>query len=297
MSDLPAGTEQRQSVSTSAARNLATTTKTRAQWAALTPRWVLHLLPGFASTAARTASTGCACSTPRSGRSASRRWRGSRSCRWPSCRRSPLPGRATPALQAITDALEVERHDAGTVLIAEGQPGRQVLPARRGHGRGVDHRLAGPAAPAARSGRRRGIRRGGPAVRRPAQRHGHRARGPAPSSRSRGRSSTTLMAARSRPAGGDAGTWPSGASASAPRWTSTASTRSRSEAGHHGEPVLPETFVDYDEEPREYPLSVVQTIVRVHTRVERPLQQPDRPARGAAPPERSRASGSARSTS
>ena len=37
--------------------------------------------------------------------------------------------------------------------------------------------------------------------------------------------------------------------------------------GHHGEPVLPETFVDYDDEPREYPLSVVQTIVRVHTRV------------------------------
>jgi hypothetical protein len=31
--------------------------------------------------------------------------------------------------------------------------------------------------------------------------------------------------------------------------------------------VLPETFVDYDETPREYPLSIVQTIVRVHTRV------------------------------
>ena len=39
------------------------------------------------------------------------------------------------------------------------------------------------------------------------------------------------------------------------------------EAGHHGEQVLPETFVDYEEAPREYPLSVVQTIVRVHTRV------------------------------
>jgi hypothetical protein len=39
------------------------------------------------------------------------------------------------------------------------------------------------------------------------------------------------------------------------------------EAGHHGEQVLPETFVDYEETPREYPLSVVQTVVRVHTRV------------------------------
>ncbi len=31
--------------------------------------------------------------------------------------------------------------------------------------------------------------------------------------------------------------------------------------------MLPETFVDYEETPPEYPLSVVQTIVRVHTRV------------------------------
>ena len=39
------------------------------------------------------------------------------------------------------------------------------------------------------------------------------------------------------------------------------------QAGHEGEPTLPETFVDYIEEPREYPLSLVQTIVKVHTRV------------------------------
>lgn len=38
-------------------------------------------------------------------------------------------------------------------------------------------------------------------------------------------------------------------------------------AGHKGEPDLPEIFVDYEEEPREYPLSVVQTTLCVHTRV------------------------------
>ncbi|NBD10113.1 MULTISPECIES: family 2B encapsulin nanocompartment shell protein [Corallococcus] len=38
-------------------------------------------------------------------------------------------------------------------------------------------------------------------------------------------------------------------------------------AGHHGEPVLPGTFVDYELKPREYELSVAQTILRVHTRV------------------------------
>ena len=38
-------------------------------------------------------------------------------------------------------------------------------------------------------------------------------------------------------------------------------------AGHAGEIDLPHTFVDYEEHPREYPLEVVQTILRMHTRV------------------------------
>ncbi|MFC5724090.1 family 2B encapsulin nanocompartment shell protein [Streptomyces gamaensis] len=38
-------------------------------------------------------------------------------------------------------------------------------------------------------------------------------------------------------------------------------------AGHTGEPVLPGTFVDYELAPREYELSVAQTILRVHSRV------------------------------
>ncbi|WP_285731946.1 family 2B encapsulin nanocompartment shell protein [Nocardiopsis sp. ATB16-24] len=38
-------------------------------------------------------------------------------------------------------------------------------------------------------------------------------------------------------------------------------------AGHVGEPMIPGTFVDYEREPREYELSVAQTVLRVHTRV------------------------------
>ncbi|WP_308165993.1 MULTISPECIES: family 2B encapsulin nanocompartment shell protein [Actinomadura] len=38
-------------------------------------------------------------------------------------------------------------------------------------------------------------------------------------------------------------------------------------SGHDGEPVLPGTFVDYEGSPREYELSVAQTVLRVHTRV------------------------------
>ncbi len=38
-------------------------------------------------------------------------------------------------------------------------------------------------------------------------------------------------------------------------------------AGHHGEPELPGTFVDYELSPREYELSVAQTVLRIHSRV------------------------------
>ncbi|HWC78453.1 MAG TPA: family 2B encapsulin nanocompartment shell protein [Pseudonocardiaceae bacterium] len=38
-------------------------------------------------------------------------------------------------------------------------------------------------------------------------------------------------------------------------------------AGHDGEPDLPGTYADYELAPREYPLSVAQTVLRVHTRV------------------------------
>jgi CRP-like cAMP-binding protein len=38
-------------------------------------------------------------------------------------------------------------------------------------------------------------------------------------------------------------------------------------SGHTGEPDLPATFVDYELAPREYELSVAQTVLRVHSRV------------------------------
>ncbi|HWG00344.1 MAG TPA: family 2B encapsulin nanocompartment shell protein [Trebonia sp.] len=38
-------------------------------------------------------------------------------------------------------------------------------------------------------------------------------------------------------------------------------------AGHDGEPELPGTFADYEGSPREYELSVAQTVLRVHSRV------------------------------
>ncbi|MFD8982615.1 family 2B encapsulin nanocompartment shell protein [Streptomyces sp. NPDC059564] len=45
-------------------------------------------------------------------------------------------------------------------------------------------------------------------------------------------------------------------------------------AGHTGEVLLPGTYVDYDLSPREYELSVAQTVLRVHTRVADLYNQP-----------------------
>ncbi|MGI5445446.1 family 2B encapsulin nanocompartment shell protein [Streptomyces sp. CA-243310] len=45
-------------------------------------------------------------------------------------------------------------------------------------------------------------------------------------------------------------------------------------AGHEGEAVLPGTFVDYEARPREYELSIAQTVLRVHTRVADLYNQP-----------------------
>jgi hypothetical protein len=44
--------------------------------------------------------------------------------------------------------------------------------------------------------------------------------------------------------------------------------------GHTGEPELAGTFVDYETNPREYELSVAQTVLRVHTRVADLYSQP-----------------------
>jgi hypothetical protein len=45
-------------------------------------------------------------------------------------------------------------------------------------------------------------------------------------------------------------------------------------AGHQGEAVVPGTFVDYELAPREYELSVAQTVLRVHSRVADLYNQP-----------------------
>ncbi|MGV9450462.1 family 2B encapsulin nanocompartment shell protein [Streptomyces sp. NPDC003635] len=45
-------------------------------------------------------------------------------------------------------------------------------------------------------------------------------------------------------------------------------------AGHSGEADIPHTFVDYEARPREYELSIAQTVLRIHSRVADLYNQP-----------------------
>ncbi|MEU1040050.1 family 2B encapsulin nanocompartment shell protein [Streptomyces sp. NPDC005907] len=45
-------------------------------------------------------------------------------------------------------------------------------------------------------------------------------------------------------------------------------------SGHTGEPEIPGTFVDYEAAPREYELSIAQTVLRLHSRVADLYNQP-----------------------
>ncbi|GLW44548.1 nucleotide-binding protein [Streptomyces sp. NBRC 14336] len=45
-------------------------------------------------------------------------------------------------------------------------------------------------------------------------------------------------------------------------------------AGHSGEADIPHTFVDYEASPREYELSIAQTVLRIHSRVADLYNQP-----------------------
>lgn len=266
MSDLPSGAEQQQSVSTSAARNLATTTKTRAQWAALTPRWVLHLLPWVRVDGGTYRVNRVRLLDP-----------DQRKIRFASVDGQPVvpvgelqqlslfQGLDADAVRAIADAFEVERHERGTVLITEGEAGDKFYLLAEGT---VEVSIIGSRGQTLRVN----VLGGGEVF-----------------------GEAALLSDRPRTATVTALTPSTVLTLSREQFTDVMAAHPELRAvmeamaerrraqlaevdeygehkievagGHHGETVLPETYVDYDEDPREYALSVVQTIVRVHTRV------------------------------
>lgn len=266
MSDLLSAGDQQQSVSTTAARNLATTTKTRAQWAALTPRWVMHLLPWVRVDGGTYRVNRVRLLDP-----------DQRKIRFTSVDGQvvvPLTelqdlslfrGVSVAALQAVVDAFQLERHDAGTVLMAEGEAGDKFYLLADG---AVDVSITG-----SRGQQLRVDTLGGGEI------FGESALlsdAPRSATVTTLGPSTVLTLSRAQFAelmGAHPDLRAAVEALAQRRLQQRAQVdeygehRIEVEAGHHGEPMLPETFVDYEEDPREYPLSVVQTIVRVHTRV------------------------------
>jgi Phage capsid-like protein/Cyclic nucleotide-binding domain len=266
LTDVPAGADQQQSITTTAARNLATTTKTRAQWAALTPRWLLHLLPWVRVDGGTYRVNRVRLLDP-----------DERKIRFTMGEGQPVVpvtelqqlslfrGLDVSAVQAIADVLQVEHHDSGTVLMAEGEPGDKFYLLADG---AVEVSITGSRGDRLRVNVLGGGEIFGEGALLSDQPRTATVTALAPSTvltLSRAQLTELLDADPDLRAAMEA--------------VSERRRRQRAEvdeygehrievrAGHHGEPVLPETYVDYEEDPPEYPLSVVQTIVRVHTRV------------------------------
>jgi encapsulin shell SprI-like protein/cyclic nucleotide-binding protein len=266
MSELPVGADEQQSVSTGAARNLATTTKTRAQWAALTPRWVLHLLPWVRVDGGTYRVNRVRLLDP-----------DERTIRFTMVDGQPVVAvdelrqlslfrdLEADALEAISEALQVESHDAGTVLISEGEAGDKFYLIAEGAveawmrgSRGQKLRISvlgageifGESALLSDEPRSATVTVLGPSTFLTLSRDQFEALMAAHPDLRAATQAVAQRRLRQRAAVDEYG-----------------ERKIEVEAGHHGEQVLPETFVDYEEMPREYPLSVVQTIVRVHTRV------------------------------
>jgi Type 2A encapsulin shell protein SrpI-like/Cyclic nucleotide-binding domain len=267
MSDVPVGADQQQqSVSTGAARNLATTTKTRAQWAALTPRWLLHLLPWVRVDGGTYRVNRVRLLDPDERKVRFTMVDGQPVIAVDELRQLSLfRDLESDAVEAISEALQVESHDAGTVLITEGEAGDKFYLLAEGAveawmqgSRGQKLRIAvlgageifGESALLSDEPRNATVTVLGPSTFLTLSRAQFEALMAAQPDLRAAMQAVAERRLRQRAAVDEYG-----------------ERKIEVEAGHHGEQVLPETFIDYEEAPREYPLSVVQTIVRVHTRV------------------------------
>lgn len=265
--------EQQQSLSTAAARNLATTTKTVPQMQNITSRWLLRMLPWVQVSGG----------TYRVNRRLSYELGGSGKVSFaqtadavavipPSLRQVPLlAGLADDALlETLAGRLAQREVAAGGVIAEAGQPQAEFLLVahgkvnKNGSGRYGGETLLGVLAGGDHLG----------------------SEGLADADAvwdftATAATATTLLALPRQAFAEVAASSPAlQAALAAFRERAAASQNRHGEsaievaAGHAGEPVLPVTFADYELAPREYELGVAQTVLRVHTRVADLYNQP-----------------------
>lgn len=260
------GAEPRQSVSPEAARLLASTTKTRAQWTALTPRWLLRLLPWVHVEAGTYRVNRVRLLVPDDHRLMVRVDGDAPSVDPSQLHHLALFRGVQPALlEAMAGRFAVERHDTGSEIVREGADGDRmfivatgVVEVSRQGPRGEKLRLdvLGP-----------GDQFGTTALVEDAPRNATVAALAPTALVTLSRADFQAMLASSPELQANVE-----AAINKHEWNRQhvdeyGESRIDVAAGHAGEPDLPETYIDYDTHPREYELSVAQTILRVHTRV------------------------------
>ncbi|MFE6775832.1 family 2B encapsulin nanocompartment shell protein [Streptomyces sp. NPDC057702] len=259
------GGERQLSLGTAAARNLATTTKTVPQMQGISTRWLLRVLPWVQVQAGTYRVNRRLTYTVGDGRVEFVTTGAEVRVIPPELGELPLlRGFAdSAALEALAGAFEQREYDAGSVLVEAGQPADQVVLIAHGKlnkigtGKYGDETVLGVLADGDYFGDRVPVDQDGvweytvKAVTRATV-------------LTLSRQAYQTVAERH-----SALTAHTEAFATRPDLP----TNRRGEAdiavasGHAGEPVLDGTFVDYELAPREYELSVAQTVLRVHTRV------------------------------
>ena len=257
---------EQQSVSTAAARNLATTHKTRAQWAALTPRWALHMLPWVNVNAGTYRVNQVRLLVPDRGKLFIRIDGGD-----PVLDADELASLALfrhvdmQLLQSMADGFAVERHESATEVVTEGEAGDKLFiiasgtveVTRRGaNGEKLSLDVLG-----------QGDHFGESAIIDSAPRNATVTTLKPSVFLTLSQAAFQEMLDRSPELRANIATALERQRQTRARVDEFGHRRIAIRSGHHGEADLPETYVDYDEAPREYPLSIVQTILRLHTRV------------------------------
>jgi CRP-like cAMP-binding protein len=257
--------EQQRSLSTAAARNLATTTKTVPQMQGITSRWLLRMLPWVQASAGTYRVNRRLSYTVGGGKVSFAQTADDVRVIPPSLREvPPLHGLGDDAvLEALADRFTQRQVAAGDVIAEAGQPADQLFlvvhgkVTRNGAGKYGGSTVLGVLADG--------------------DHFGDQSLGEADSTwdfTATAASAGTVLALPRQAFQEVAGQSESlRAQLQEHQARTQASQNKLGEAsveiasGHQGEQQLPATFADYELSPREYELSVAQTVLRVHSRV------------------------------
>jgi Phage capsid-like protein/Cyclic nucleotide-binding domain len=247
--------EQLSSLSTAAARNLATTTKTQPQMQGISPRWLLRVLPWVDVAAGTYRVNRRLTYQSGTGRVTFSTTGDTVHVVAPTLAEIPALSAVDPAvLDTLAAGFTQHTYQTGDTIGDPDTPAQLILIA---HGKVTTTTATKYGATATLATLADGDHLGAEALYRPDARWPYTIKATTPT--------TTLQLTRLADA----------LQAPIPRDTNKHGEATiRLTSGHSGEPAITDTFVDYELSPREYELSLAQTILRIHTRVADLFNQP-----------------------